>query len=439
MGSFDPGFANVGLLMAASRRQRYSPYHGGNSAFSSSETYLYDQVALSTKRQRTQKPSYPQFPKEKPLIASVQAVRKINTNPDRDVFHISLDVRGKGLKIEAGQSIGIQPPLPEGEANWIRYYSVSEIQRDGQGNVTTLGFCVKNYDSDPLLKEKRQKMQPGIDFSKKWRASRYLSQLKPGNDIKLYGPFGKILTMPTVKDANILMIGVGTGVASFPTLLQERYDPAQKRSGKMQVIQVESSPDNAFYDDLFRSPQKTFFQKLRWWDYTYTPLFHRKQPGEDSTSSSPTKLQRYIQQNAKHFVQWLQDPKAYIYSCGPDALNQQLIDTFTQIGNQYHPGSGAQLLETLRANNRWRCETKPIFFEQLRNEGLADYAPPRPPSSSEISNEPDEESEVRAQSSAKKSPRLVQFDEHQLKRFEQAREIKRQQAWNSIYSPTLPS
>lgn len=293
----------------------------------------------------------PKFSFLTPLVGTVVDKRQINRNPAKYVEHIELDVRDQGLDIKPGQSVGILPPTV-GEDNWPRYYSVSGIGRDEHGNVKTISLCVKR---NIICDDEGRITKMGL-------GSNFLCNLRIGEKLGLIGPFGDALVPPSEPNANMLLIGTGTGVASFRALLQDRYSDQNKgtpiKHGKMHLIFGVPTQADLFYEQEFKD-----YQKYSGYQYTQVLSQDKQQRVDD-----------YIQEHSKEIVRFLMQPNTYIYVCGQNALEEStkaaLKAAFAKEGKDWD-----LFYEEMKNKNHWRAENKPSFWEELRQKGFVDYAP----------------------------------------------------------------
>ena len=92
-----------------------------------------------------------------------------------------------------------------------RLYSIADYKQTADGDQFEL--CVRRcFNVDEVSGEEYD----GV-------ASNYPRNLKPGNVIEFSGPVGYPFVIPENINANLLMIGMGTGVASFRGLIRMIY------------------------------------------------------------------------------------------------------------------------------------------------------------------------------------------------------------------------
>jgi len=133
------------------------------------------------------------------------------------VRHITFDVSGTELvdRVRVGQSIGVLPPGVDekGRAHKLRLYSVSSPTSGEKNQKHLISTTVKR-----TIDEYESKIYLGI-------ASNYLSDLKPGDTVKVTGPSGKRFLLPeNAKDFNYVFFATGTGIAPFRGMILELFE-----------------------------------------------------------------------------------------------------------------------------------------------------------------------------------------------------------------------
>ena len=155
------------------------------------------------------------------------------------------------------------------------------------------------------------------------RRLNYLCDLKPGDPVTLVGPYNLAFTLPKEKDANLLMIGLGTGIAPFRAFIKHIYDELGGWEGDVRLFHgamrgIELAYMNDQNADLkYYYDQETFkaFEAL-------SPRAH---------FDVPVDLEGAIAQNADEVWTLLQDPKTYVYVAGLKQISAQLDDAMAKI------------------------------------------------------------------------------------------------------------
>jgi ferredoxin--NADP+ reductase len=155
------------------------------------------------------------------------------------------------------------------------------------------------------------------------KASNYLCDLKVGDPVTLVGPYNLAFTLPKGKDANLLMIGLGTGIAPFRAFIKHIYSElggwegtVRLYHGAMKGIELAYHNDqNADLKDYYDEETFKAFQAL-------SPRAH---------FDVPVDLEGAMAQNADEVWTLLQDPKTYIYVAGVKEIGELLDEALVKI------------------------------------------------------------------------------------------------------------
>jgi len=243
-------------------------------------------------------PSRPQSEQSKLYSAKLVSSQRITpeSSPE-DVRHLIFKMIRGSFKCKVGTSIRVMVPLQSGSQYHARFYSIADpIQT--RGDSTEFSLCVRRcYYIDDF---------DGGEY--KGVASNYLCDLQPGDFIEFEGPFGLAFPVPEDKSANILMIGMGTGIAPFRAYIRHIYENVGEWEGKIRLFYgartgLEMLYMNKENNDLANYyDEKTFkaFQAISPRSYVETPIA----------------LDRALEQNAAEVLATLQSPNTYIFFAG---------------------------------------------------------------------------------------------------------------------------
>ncbi|CAN5286132.1 hypothetical protein BH23BAC3_BH23BAC3_18320 [soil metagenome] len=161
----------------------------------------------------------PKDPVETTVVENYIVTRESSPNIVR---HITFDVSGTDLenRIRVGQSIGILPPGEDerGRPHKLRLYSVSSPTSGEHGKRHLVSTTVKR-----TIEEFKDKLYLGV-------ASNYLSDLKPGDKVKMTGPSGRRFLLPkNSHDFNYLFFATGTGIAPYRGMIKELFEEDYKK------------------------------------------------------------------------------------------------------------------------------------------------------------------------------------------------------------------
>jgi ferredoxin--NADP+ reductase len=250
-----------------------------------------------------------------PMRATVVSSTRITPeDSDTELRHIDLAVDSIDFSYQVGQSVGVLVPGPHefGQKEYLRLYSIAGGSR-GDGLNPVISLLVKRcFYIDEFNGERYE-----------GKASNYLCDLKEGDVVTLVGPYSLAFTLPEEKDSNLLMIGLGTGIAPFRAFIKHIYNElggwegdVRLYHGAMKGIELaymnDQNADLKYYYD-----QETFkaFQAL-------SPRAH---------FNVPVDLEGAIAQNADEVWTQLQDPKTYVYVAGLKQISAQLDEALAKI------------------------------------------------------------------------------------------------------------
>ena len=154
------------------------------------------------------------YPTEPRYSATVLRSEEITEEgSDVEVRELVLAVDKSAFDFEIGQSVGV---LVEGAGDFgrsvhHRLYTVADTPTAGGNPEITLVVRRCNYIDDYSGEE-----YVGVN-------SNYLCDRRPGDKITITGPFGMPFDVPADKNANLLLIGLGTGIAPFRALVKHIY------------------------------------------------------------------------------------------------------------------------------------------------------------------------------------------------------------------------
>ena len=249
------------------------------------------------------------------MSASVVSSTRITPeDSETELRHIDLAVDSIDFSYEVGQSIGVLVPGPHeyGLKQYLRLYSIA-------GGTTAddfkpvISLCVKRcFYIDDFSGQRYE-----------GKASNYLCDLKEGDEVTLAGPYNLAFTLPKQKDANLLMIGLGTGIAPFRAFIKHIYSELGGWDGDVRLYHgakngVELAYMNDANDDLkFYYDEATFqaFQAL-------SPRAH---------ADVPVDLEGAMAQNADEVWTQLQDPKTHVYVSGLKQVSELLDEALVKI------------------------------------------------------------------------------------------------------------
>lgn len=223
-------------------------------------------------------------------------------------MHIIVETNKK-IPYWEGQSYGVIPPgtkknskgkeMPHG----TRLYSIASTRHGDTYDGNTASLCVKRavYWDPETQKE---------DPAKKGICSNFLCDAKPGTEILMTGPAGKVLLLPEDPKAVIIMVATGTGIAPYRAFWRRFFYediPNYKFQGLAWLFMGVANSDSKLYDDEIQQCATSFPEHFRC-DYAIS----REQK---NLSGGKMYIQNKIEEYADEVFDLL-DKGAYIYFCG---------------------------------------------------------------------------------------------------------------------------
>lgn len=171
--------------------------------------------------------------------AIVKSSQRITPESADEVRQLVLQIDEPAFRYAAGQSIGVlvEGPHEFGNPFHHRRYSIANPTQTGNRESVELEILVRRcFYIDEISGER----YPGI-------ASNYLCDVKPGDSIRITGPYLSPFKVPTDKRSNLLMIGTGTGVAPFRAFIRQIYDQHGGWEGDVRLFYGDQGGMNLLY------------------------------------------------------------------------------------------------------------------------------------------------------------------------------------------------
>lgn len=268
-----------------------------------------------------------------PIAAVVKASSRI-TPPDspEDVREIIFEVQDPSFDYQVGQVIGVLVPGPHalGHKLHFRLYTLADTPQDNRRTITVLvRRC--NYIDEYSGEEYK-----GI-------ASNYLCDLHAGERISIAGPYGHPFEIPEEKDANIIMIGMGTGIAPFRAFVKHIYDNVGGWSGKVRLFYGARTGLEMLYMNEHRNDLANYYDEETF--QAFQAISPRPHWGEDAA------LTQTLQLHKQEVWDMLCCYNTYVYIAGLSVINTMLDDAFSEMAGSRDKWQRRK--QELIAGRRW--------------------------------------------------------------------------------------
>lgn len=252
-----------------------------------------------------------------------------------EVRHITLEVPGGSLSFVEGQSIGvlITGEHQFGNPHHLRLYSIASSRTGEDGQGSEIAICVRRctYIDDVNGEE-----YPGI-------ASNFLCDRKEGDEITITGPYGNHFTMPEDREANMLMVGVGTGIAPFRAFVKRIFHDKGYWKGKVRLFYGA----NHGLELLYMNDMINDFDL--YYDEESFKAFEAVSPRPHV--QAPVTWEAHMNDNGEEVWNLLQEPNTYVYVAGLEPALDAFNKTMIRVADSEAAWQTVQ--EGLKQDGRW--------------------------------------------------------------------------------------
>ncbi len=147
-------------------------------------------------------------------------------------------------------------------------------------------------------------------------ATALFESLEVGDSVTATGPFGRFCLMPTDTNQRYLLIGTGTGVTPYRSMLPQLEQAIKERNIQVVLLFGARNPAELLYGDEFRE-----FANRHPDNFRFLPCFSRELPADDSAHAHTDMRNGYVQQFLSEFAPNPDSDIAYL--CG----NPNMVDS----------------------------------------------------------------------------------------------------------------
>jgi len=263
------------------------------------------------------------------------------------VKHLKFDLSEGDLHYLEGQSIGIIPDGEDenGKPHKIRLYSIASTQHGDDVDDKTVSLCVRQLEyKDPETGEPVK----GV-------CSTFLCNLDVGQKVKITGPVGKEMLLADDPNANIVMMGTGTGIAPFRAYLwrmfkdkEQAANPDYQFNGKAWLIFGIPKTENILYKEELEEMQEKYPDNF---ELTYAISREQK-----NSEGGRMYIQHRVAENAERLWQMVQQDNTYVYICGLKGMEDGIDEAMAAEAAKADV-DWSEYRRTLKKAHRWNVET----------------------------------------------------------------------------------
>jgi len=247
------------------------------------------------------------------VVASTQRIT--SEASDDEVREIVLDVERPDFPYRVGQSIGVHAPgsADFGQQEHFRLYSVADLPTRSESGRPRITICVRRCTYVDAFSGEEYK---GV-------ASNYLCDLGAGDGLTITGPFGLPFEVPEEMDANLILIGTGTGIAPFRAFVKHLYRDVPEWKGRIWLFYGAKSGLELLYmneerDDFAQYYDRETFQAFK----ALSPRPHW---------SDPIAWDHVIAQRSDELWDMLGSAKTRVYVAGLEKTRDELDAVFSAV------------------------------------------------------------------------------------------------------------
>ncbi len=248
------------------------------------------------------------------FTATVKKTRRLSPEDAEEVRELILEVEDTTFTCEIDQSFGVLIKVNDDFGNSLhhRLYSVADLPKTSK-DKTTITMLVKRCTYvDAFSGEKHE----GI-------ASNYLCDRKQGDQITITGPYALPFNVPEDKGANLILIGMGTGIAPFRAFIKHIYGNIKNWTGRILLFYGAKSGLELLYqnekdDDLTNYYSEDTFKAIH--AFSPRPLWH-----------DTTVIDQSIEERSEEILEMLSLLNTYIYVAGHEKVKEGLDNAFAKV------------------------------------------------------------------------------------------------------------
>lgn len=256
--------------------------------------------------------------------------------------HLKFDLSGGDLRYLEGQSIGIIPEGTDkkGKPYKLRLYSIASTRHGDDLDDKTVSLCVRQL----------QYKHPETGETVNGVCSTFLCSMNPGDDVKITGPAGKEMLLPSDPNANIIMMATGTGIAPFRAFLwrmfKEQHEDYKFKGLAWLIFGISTTPNILYKDDLEEMQQNNPD------NFRLTYAISREQKNAEGGKMY---IQHRVAEHADELWKLMQQPNTHTYICGLKGMEGGINEALTGAAAK-EDVEWSTYRQQIKKEHRWHVE-----------------------------------------------------------------------------------
>lgn len=253
------------------------------------------------------------FNTEKKYQATVKKSERLTPAETEEIREILLEAP-EDFECQVDQSFGVLVKSTGEFGNtWHhRLYSVADLPSK-KGGKPQIALLVKRCN---YVDEFNGEMYNGV-------ASNYLCDRKVGDKITITGPHELPFVVPEDKTSNLILIGMGTGIAPFRSFVKHIYKNVKDWKGKIRLFYGARSGLELLYLNDKDGDLTNYY------DEETFEAFHALSPRPHM--ADPIALDIAIEERAAEILEMLGQANTHIYVAGYEKIRDMLDKAFSKI------------------------------------------------------------------------------------------------------------
>jgi ferredoxin--NADP+ reductase len=246
--------------------------------------------------------------------AKVLKSKRLTPENTDEIREILIEIQQPEFDIRTDQSFGVLINSAGAFGNQVhhRLYSVADLPKRVKGKMRIALLVKRCFYVDEFSGEKYD-----------GTASNYLCDRQVGNEITITGPFDLPFAVPEDRSSNIILIGMGTGIAPFRAYIKHIYKNVKDWKGKIRLFYGAKSGLELLYlndknGDLTNYYDEETFEAF----YALSPR---------PAWSDPIALETTIEQRSEEILEMLSSTNTYVYVAGYEKVSDKLDKALSNI------------------------------------------------------------------------------------------------------------
>jgi ferredoxin--NADP+ reductase len=254
---------------------------------------------------------------------------------DEEVRELVLEVDRADFPYEVVQNIGVLAPGDPlfGQEHHFRLYSVADRPDRSEAGKPQIKICVRRVDYIDKFSGERYA----------GRASNYLCDLTSGDKLWMTGPYGQAFEIPEQKDATLILIGSGTGIAPFRAFIKHIYSDVENWKGRVWLFYGAKSGLEMLYQNEKNNDLAQYY------DETTFEAFKALSPRPNW--ADPIAWDQAIAERGDELWQLLDNDNTYVYVAGLEKMRDELDAVFGRLAGSEE--TWRKRKASLAAEMRW--------------------------------------------------------------------------------------